>query len=138
MKFSNMFSYCRCNSSLAALVGRGGLGSGHDSQFGSGVSPVTTVPTNWGFPCSIVSGSVQRFAGSVQRGESGPIGFLIFVNFFHGFCDAYVAGPSTPLALPPPLAPATPRAPPHPRTPATTPRPRAPSGHSPPRHLRTQ
>ncbi len=32
-----------------------------------------------------------------------------FLKNFHGICDAYVAGPSDSSALPPPLAPATPK-----------------------------
>ncbi len=60
-----------------------------------------------------------------------------FLKNFQSFCDAYVAGPSTPLALPPPLAPRLPC------TTATltqwaTPSTRAPSGHGNPRHPRTQ
>jgi len=38
-----------------------------------------------------------------------------FIKNFHGVCDAYIAGPSNPPALPPPLAPATPGTQ-HPRT----------------------
>ncbi|MFN9113426.1 MAG: hypothetical protein ACK5XN_25420, partial [Bacteroidota bacterium] len=64
--------------------GRGGFGSGHDSQLGSGVSPVTTVPRETGFACSIVAVSVIDVSPWCN-GNDGTQWVFNFEKIFTGF-----------------------------------------------------